>query len=393
MENPVMSSVNIYLLVLFSESSSRQSHHKRYLKDQLVTYKGDLMDATGGDNCAQIINPEGSTEMDPVHGVHEWTDLSLVHAFYFVKYWVHQESKIKLDFEQANLTIERIQNELKYLNEQLQEKKEERVSAESRIYSVNGYVSYYQHKIDMKTDQLVRFQNYLNKDKTKKATRVGPPHKVLDLCEQINGLNHRVRCERLTSREEKKLINQMKELQVEIEKVETEEEASLEYMKQEAAEEAMKREIHLIIRNQPINKWISHTQDYIDLMKSRQLMTMKKIKQLSKGLKKFDWKERSVEQKIKIAESQKEEAYRVLRKSEKLHDRVNSCYYQNLAVLKDIKDLVEIKDIAALKELSENKLEKYFTQWKQSKDFKDRNRVILPVHRRPHCKIGWVLRT
>ncbi|KAK4577582.1 hypothetical protein RGQ29_027917 [Quercus rubra] len=67
----------------------------------------------------------------------------------------------------------------------------------------------------------------------------------------------------------------------------------------------------------------------------------------------------------------KDETFKCILQLRKLHDQESSCYYQCRSLLKNARKLAQKKDVAALGELSCGQIDRFMSQWNNSKAFRD----------------------
>ncbi|KAF3321301.1 hypothetical protein FCM35_KLT14554 [Carex littledalei] len=151
---------------------------------------------------------------------------------------------------------------------------------------------------------------------------------VTELSKHISGLKHRVQRGRLTFKEEKQLIKQMKELKEEKNQVIT-----LVSNNQKRQDEKISCYMQTTKRDK-MKTSFSLTEEIDNLMASK-LDAKKKMKYFKQYLEDIDSKISYVFQKMETAISERDKTKELRRKSKELADKLNACDYKNLAVTKE----------------------------------------------------------
>ncbi|KAJ3686400.1 hypothetical protein LUZ61_015564 [Rhynchospora tenuis] len=279
-------------------------------------------------------------------------------SFYFVKYHRFEDPEITCKIEEACGEIQKKTEDIKYYKEKLKSYENEEERAKCGIYWGKDSQTWNTWSIDSKRKCLFNLQNALNKKLTDYRVAM-QSLEVKELTDQISGFRHRLQKEKLTLKEQKQLIKQMKELQVERDEIVTVE--SLNSKKKR--EEVVKQCEHFKYQKIPMNKWTQAITDEIDGLKALQLDVRKNVRQWEDYLEDIKNNKTNALQKMNAAISEKDQIEEMLFKLKELAAKLNDCYNENDGVRKSAKHLADTKDIAALDELSNNELEKFFSRW------------------------------
>ncbi|KAF3334168.1 hypothetical protein FCM35_KLT20772 [Carex littledalei] len=189
---------------------------------------------TGGETeTGQISGQDEQADMDSVHGVDARTEgtQKQTHMFYFVKYHQYElNPKMVYEIEQAQLEIRKkkeIKEEIENLKDTLREMKEKRCS----ILCDLKYWKYIVKDDYRNSEYVEHMQEILNKESINNGTIAHPSKEdeLFDLIKEkqrirkdslksgeekrIMYLNHHIRNQRLTSKEETTLLKLIKELE------------------------------------------------------------------------------------------------------------------------------------------------------------------------------------
>ncbi|KAF3333356.1 proton pump-interactor 1-like protein [Carex littledalei] len=282
--------------------------------------------------------------------------------------------EITRKIEEANLEIKKKNEVIDDYSKDLKRYREDKKSAEWKLQNSKFRCRNLTWSIHQKRENLFYVKIALNKKSTGNRAVMQSPE-VTEFSKHISGLKHRVQRGRITLKEEKQLIKQMKELKGEKNKVVT-----LVSDKQKKQDEVVKGNIdrlHYFMKT-PMEEWPQSLTEEINNLKASKLDVTKKMKYFEQYLEDIDNQISYVIQKMDTAISERDRTNELRRKSKELADKLNACYYKNHGLLNSAKHLAITKDIAALAELSNSELEKFFSQWNEDKTFRsDYNRRVL----------------
>ncbi|XP_078176618.1 proton pump-interactor 1-like [Carex rostrata] len=326
----------------------------------------------GGDS---ILNHGETSEIDSVYDTTaEAKSTKNIITFYFVKHHRYEDIEITRKIEEANLEIKKKNEVIDDYSKDLKQYREDKKSAEWKLQTWTIHCGDWTQSIYRKRENLSYVKIALNKKFTgNRAVMLSP--EVTELSKHISGLKHRVQKGRLTLKEEKQMIKQMKELKGENNKVVT-----IVSDKQKKKDEVVKfyiDRLHYFMKT-PMEEWPQSLTEEIDNLKSRTLDARKEMKYFEQYLEDIDNQISYVIQKMDTAISERDRTIEMRRKSKESADQLNACYYKNQGLLNSAKHLAVTKNIAALAELSNSELEKFFSQWNDDKTFRnDYSRRVL----------------
>ncbi|KAJ4808531.1 proton pump-interactor [Rhynchospora pubera] len=291
-----------------------------------------------------------------------------VHTFYFIKYQQHEEPKIMQNLAHANFEIQRQREEINRLKGKLETIEVKHKSMRNIEHINRFWENYYGMVANRKSQELTRIKGFLKKDANTKGMRLRLPEEE-ELLNLIKALNHRMKNKTLSAYEEKKLMKQLKEMETTRERIMMN--ASEEVKQNQEREEKENQRLFNKIVDPPAREWLKSQVKVIERMKEMQQERMEKGQHFRKDLKALETEIRLVKERINTANSKMEKAHEAILKSEK-------CRLEALVTLNDAMALAEEKDIDALAELSNNEIERFFSQWSNNKLFKtDYERRVL----------------
>ncbi|XP_008794130.2 proton pump-interactor 1-like isoform X2 [Phoenix dactylifera] len=355
---------NTFLAEMDSKTKSNQGHGL----DGLSKF-GSVDDSHGvngegkeGDRVANVNFPKDAVD--------EWPAPKQFHTFYFVKHRSYEDPKLKAKIEQADKEI-RKKNEHRFqITEALKAKRSERAQVISQLKPLTAEDKQYRMIMDEKRKEMKPFHEALGK---LRSANNDVREKGMGLCsseEELNELiesrHYHMQHESLTLVEEKQLIKEIKQLEGTREKV--------------IANAAMRAKIQDSLgQREAIQDQVKLQGGDIDGFKKEQQAVRMKIRQLEEELKTIDDEIISLQEELTAVNEKKDKAFETLIELRKARDVANACYFQNRSLLNTAKDLAAKKDIAALQELAHAEEEKFMSQWRSNKDFRDDyEKRILP---------------
>ncbi|XP_059450962.1 proton pump-interactor BIP103-like [Corylus avellana] len=117
-------------------------------------------------------------------------------------------------------------------------------------------------------------------------------------------------------------------------------------------------------------KETSSRRTILQLIKRRDQRELKKIREDIKSLQK----------QLEVARHRKNEMFECILQRSKLLDEESSCNYQYRSLLQNARKLAQKKDVATLEELSQEQVEKFFSQWNNNKAFREEYEKRLGMH-------------
>ncbi|KAJ3692240.1 hypothetical protein LUZ60_012590 [Juncus effusus] len=267
------------------------------------------------------------TEMDSVHREDACTNTThKVHTFYFVKYPTYKDPLIMSKIQDATLEIQRNMKETQNLKEELRKLSYKK---RRRLYDAK----YCQNGIDCTKADLVLMKKFLKKDLRKMDMRFHSPAEE-QLYDSMNELKHSLKNKRLSSNEEKRLMKEMKELQVEMEKAKSDDSSKL---KKDQEWEKCRLESTI--------KWIN--------WRRPKMLSLEKC---------FEAQTNQLHESLEKLKKPKEDLKILDRKIKKIQKEMN---------VKSSKVGPFNKVLLEYKKIEDDAMEKFFTQWREHKAFKE----------------------
>uniref|UniRef100_A0A5B6Z1Q9 Putative proton pump-interactor 1 n=1 Tax=Davidia involucrata TaxID=16924 RepID=A0A5B6Z1Q9_DAVIN len=306
----------------------------------------------------------------PKDAVDEWPTPKQIHSFYFIKYRSYEDTKLKSKLEQADKDVQKKTQARSQIIEKLREKRSDRAQVIAQMKLLGVETKQFRMIMDEKRKEMEPLQQALGKLRSANSAGrergVGLCSSEEELNDLIKSLQYRIQHESIPLSEEKQILREIKQFEGTREKVIAN--AAMRVKIQESLGE--KDAIHDQVKLMGVD---------LDGVKKEQQVVRAKVKQLEEEKDVIDKGIKSLEDELTVVTQKREEAYEYLHKLRKQREEGNACYYQNRSILNKARDLAAKRDFEALKEICDTEVEKFMSQWSNSKAFRDDyERRILP---------------
>ncbi|KAJ8747575.1 hypothetical protein K2173_014359 [Erythroxylum novogranatense] len=297
----------------------------------------------------------------PKDVVDEWPAPKQIHSFYFVRYRVFEDPKLKAKLDQADKEIQKKNQSRFQLTEEFKAKRSEKSELINRLKALTDENRQYKTILDEKKKEIEPLQQALGKLRTASSGgRYGLCSSEEELNDLIYSLKYRIQHESIPLTEEKQILKEIKQLEGTREKV--------------IANAAMRAKLQDSLGQKEA------IQDQVKLL-GVDLDGVKKEKQSQ-----ID----NLVKEIEAVTKERDKAYENIQELRKQRDEGNAHFYQNRALLNKAKDLAAKKDVKALEELSLVEVDKFMSLWSSNKIVRDdyEKRILPSLDSRQLSKDG-----
>ncbi|XP_074558098.1 proton pump-interactor 1-like isoform X2 [Curcuma longa] len=311
-------------------------------------------------NVANGEAKEGDQSVDanfPKDAVEEWPAEKKVHNFYLVRFRTFEDPKLKARIDNADREVTKCTQTRFQITEALKAKRSERSNVIMQLKPLTAEDKQYRMIMDEKRKSMEPLQDALGKLRN---ANIAVRERGMGLCsseEELNdliySLNYRMQHESLSLVEEKQLIKEIKMLEGTRDKVISNASEKAKIQDSFGHKEAIQDQVKLI------------NDDIGGVKKEKQAIRMK-IKSLEDELKVIDDEISSLQEELENINKKRNKAFETLVELRKSRDEVNSCFFQNRAVVNRAKDLAAKKDITSLQDFVYSEVEKFMSEWSSS---------------------------
>lgn len=305
----------------------------------------------------------------PKDAVDEWPEPKQIHMFYFVKFRSYEDPKMKVKIEQADKDIQKKNQNRYQITEALKAKRSERANVIAQLKPLSAENKQFNEAVNEKMKEMEPLQTALGKlrnaNNAAREKGMGLCSSEEELNDLIKSLHYRISHESISLDEEKQLLREIKQLEGTRGKV--------------IANSAMRAKIQDSVgQKEAIQDQVKLIGADIDGVRKERQAIRTRIKQLEDELKVIDADLSSLQEDLASVNEKKDKAFETINELRKSRDSMNTCYYQNRSMLNNAKELAAKKDVTALEGLSHSEVEKFMSQWSNSKAFReDYERRIL----------------
>ncbi|XP_072950824.1 proton pump-interactor BIP131-like [Typha angustifolia] len=305
----------------------------------------------------------------PKDAVDEWPEPKQIHTFYFVKFRSYEDPKMKVKIEQADKDIQKKNQNRYQITEALKAKRSERANVIAQLKPLSAENKQFNEAVNEKMKEMEPLQTALGKlrnaNNAAREKGMGLCSSEEELNDLIKSLHYRISHESISLDEEKQLLREIKQLEGTRGKV--------------IANSAMRAKIQDSVgQKEAIQDQVKLIGADIDGVRKERQAIRTRIKQLEDELKVIDADLSSLQEDLASVNEKKDKAFETINELRKSRDSMNTCYYQNRSMLNNAKELAAKKDVTALEGLSHSEVEKFMSQWSNSKAFReDYERRIL----------------
>ncbi|KAL3508683.1 hypothetical protein ACH5RR_028084 [Cinchona calisaya] len=301
----------------------------------------------------------------PRDAVDEWPAPKQIHSFYFVKYRLHEDQKLKAKLDQVDTELQRKNQARSQLIEKLRKQKADRAQKISLLKALNEENKQYRTMIDEKKKEREPLQQALGQ-------LHGGRDRGSGICSSEEELNHRIKSfqyhiqhESITLNEEKQILREIKQLEGTREKVIANAALRAKIQESMGEKEALEDQMKLLRVD-------------MDGVRKDQQVVFAKRKQLEEEKEAIEKVIKSLEEELTAVTQKRDKTFESIQELRKQREEGNSTFYQNRSLLNKSRGLAEKKDVEALKELSETEVDKFIFLWGGKAFREDYERRILP---------------
>ncbi|KAL6655853.1 hypothetical protein ACP70R_006679 [Stipagrostis hirtigluma subsp. patula] len=352
---------------LFQENESKATAKER---EEAAVFGSDTNGAT---NAADLAPPKDATE--------EWPEPKQTHTFFFVKIRTLDDPKLRAKLEQADKEFQKKIQARSKIIEAVRAKKAERSNIISELKPLTAENKQYNEVVNEKLKEMEPLRNSLGKfrdeNNAMRAQSAGLCSSIEELDQTIKMLNDRMVHESISLAEEKRLVKEIKDLEKTRSKVVS-----------NAANRAKLQDT--VVEKEAIQDQVKIIGEGIDGIKKERQAVRSKIKVLEDELKAVDAEIASLQEDLDAATARKDKAYESLTELRQLRDSNNASFLQNRAVLNKARDYSSRNMVAELQELHKTEVDKFMTQWRNSKAFREdyEKRILSSLNSRQLSRDG-----
>ncbi|KAJ1289363.1 hypothetical protein BS78_02G158600 [Paspalum vaginatum] len=300
----------------------------------------------------------------------EWPEEKPTYAFYFVKIRSFEDPKLRAKLEQADKEFQKKIQARSKLIEAIRAKKAERSSIISELKPLTAENKQYSEVVNEKIKEMEPLRNSLGRfreeNNAMRAQGAGLCSSIEELDQTIKMLNDRMVHESISLAEEKRLVKEIKDLEKTRSKVIS-----------NAANRAKLQDT--VVEKEAIQDQVKIIGEGIDGIKKERQAVRSKIKVLEDELKVVDAEIASLNEDIDAATARKDKSYESLLELRAARDAKNASFIQNRAVLTKARDYSSRSMLTELQELHKTEVDKFMTQWCESKSFREDYEKRIPV--------------
>ncbi|XP_052178412.1 proton pump-interactor 1-like isoform X1 [Diospyros lotus] len=317
----------------------------------------------------------------PKDAVDEWPAPKQIHSFYFVKYRSYEDPKLKAKLEQADKEIQKKTQARSQILEKLRGKRSDRAQVIAQLRPLSAENKQFWTIVDEKRKEMEPLQQALGK---LRSSNTASREKGVSLCsseEELNNLikslQYRIQHESIPLSEEKQILREIKQFEGTREKVIANAAMRAKIQDSLGEKEALQDQVKLIGVD-------------LDGVRKEQQLVKAKIKQLTDEKEAIEREIKSLEAELTAVSEKRDKSYEAFQELRKHREDGNACYYHNRTLLNQAKELAAKKDIGALKEIGSTEVEKFMSQWSNSKGFRDdyERRILSSLDIRQLSKDG-----
>lgn len=324
--------------------------------------KSDLLDGSSVVNGEAKEVEHVTDSAVPKDATDEWPEDKPVHYFYFIRYRSYDDPKLKTKIDYADKEVQRKTQARIQITEALREKRSEKADLISQLKPLQEEERQFRSVMDGKRKEMEPLQTALGK---LRGTKNAATEKGVGLCsseeelnETIHSLQYCIQHESNTLAVEKQLLKEIKLLEASRDKV--------------IANAALRTKIQESFgQRDDIQDQVKLIGADLDGARKEQQAIRAKIQHLEEKLNGVRAELDSLQNELAAINESRDKAYQTFTLLRKERDESNACFFQYRSLMNNAKLLSVNKDISTLKELSLNEVEKFMSQWSNSKPFRD----------------------
>ncbi|KAF8781277.1 hypothetical protein HU200_000638 [Digitaria exilis] len=311
----------------------------------------------------------------------EWPEPKQTYAFYFVKIRSFEDPKLRAKLELADKEFQKKIQARSKLIEALRAKKAVRSGIISELKPLSAENKQYNEVVNEKIKEMEPLRNSLGKFREEnnalRAQGAGLCSSIEELDQTIKMLNDRIVHESISLNEEKRLVKEIKDLEKTRSKVLS-----------NTANRAKLQDT--VVEKEAIQDQVKIIGEGIDGIKKERQAVRSKIKVLEDELKAVDAEIASLQEDLDGATARKDKAYESLQELRAVRDAKNASFLQNRTVLNKARDYSSRNMLTELQELHKTEVDKFMTQWCESKAFREdyEKRILVSLNSRQLTRDG-----
>ncbi|KAF8743878.1 hypothetical protein HU200_013521 [Digitaria exilis] len=326
----------------------------------------------------------------------DWPEPKQTYVFYFVKIRSFEDPKLRAKLELADKEFQKKIQARSKLIEALRAKKAVRSGIISELKPLSAENKQYNEVVNEKIKEMEPLRNSLGKFREEnnalRAQGAGLCSSIEELDQTIKMLNDRIVHESISLNEEKRLVKEIKDLEKTRSKVLS-----------NTANRAKLQDT--VVEKEAIQDQVKIIGEGIDGIKKERQAVRSKIKVLEDELKAVDAEIASLQEDLDGATARKDKAYESLQELRAARDAKvsltflpyshaeilsNASFLQNRTVLNKARDYSSRNMLTELQELHKTEVDKFMTQWCESKTFREdyEKRILVSLNSRQLTRDG-----
>lgn len=287
--------------------------------------------------------------------VDEWPAPKQIHYFYFVKYRLYEDPKLKAKIDHIEEDIRKISQKRYQIIEQIKAKWSDKAQLLSQWKPLNSERKQYSAVLNEKKKEMEPLQEALGQ---LRGGRGGLCSSVKELNELIRSMHHYIEHESIPLPEEKKLLKEIKMLEGTRPQVIANEAMSAKIQDSLGKREDIQEQVKAIGGNMyGVRKEYQAIKAQLKILEDR----MKDIDDVTKAL----------EAELAVVTEKRDQAQASRSILIKQREDANASFYAHRKLLTSARDLATKKDVKALEQLSNTEGEKFISLWSSNKAIRD----------------------
>lgn len=317
----------------------------------------------------------------PKDAVDEWPEAKKFHSVYFVKYRTVEDQNLKAKLEQADKELRKLNQARDPITEKLRAKRTERAQVIGQLKALVEEKNHFRTIMDGKRKEIEPLQQALGKLRGPTGANRDNRSFICSSEEELNdvikSMQYRIQHESITLNEEKQIIREIKQLEGTRDKVIANAAMRAEVQKSVGEKDAIQDQVKLIGVD-------------LDGVRKDQQAIKAKLKTLETEKEAINSVIASLEEELHAVVEKRDKVYDKIRELRNKREEGNTCFYQNRSLLNDARRLAANKDVNALKELNTSEVDKFMSEWNNSKAFREdyEKRILQSLDIRQLSKDG-----
>ncbi|KAJ9551431.1 hypothetical protein OSB04_015476 [Centaurea solstitialis] len=327
-----------------------------------IVLNGHVDEKESGTHPNEPVRVETAPETTsfPKDVVDEWPEEKKFRSVYFVKYRTVEDQNLKAKLDLADKELRKLNQARDPITEKLRAKRTERAQVIGQLKALVEEKNHFRTIMDDKRKEIEPLQQALGKLRgprdANRDNRSFICSSEAELNDVIKSLQYRIQHESITLTEEKQIIREIKQFEGTRDKV--------------IANAAMRAEVQKSVGEKDA------IQDQLigvglDGVRKDQQAIKAKVKTLEAEKEAINTVIASLEEELHAVVLKRDNVYDKIRELRNKREEGNNCFYQNRSLLNDARRLAANKDVNALVELSISEVDKFMSEWNNSKAFRE----------------------